>query len=105
MPICLPSTARPRAAIDRLVFLDESGVTTDLIRRDGRSPRGARLIDHALFGQWQTHTILVALRLAGLTAPVVFDGPLDNATFRAYVDHVFVPTLRPGRHRRPRQPA
>ena len=86
----------PTEAVDRFVFLDESGVTTDLIRRYGRSPRGHRLIDHAPFGHWQTHTILAALRVDGLTAPAVFDGPLDNVTFRAYVEQVLVPTLRPG---------
>jgi transposase len=80
----------------RWVFLDESGVTTDLIRRYGRSPRGQRLIDHAPFGHWQTHTILAALRVEGLTAPAVFDGPLDNPSFLAYVQQVLVPTLRPG---------
>jgi len=88
--------AMPIADIDRYVFLDESGVTTDLIRRYGRSLRGHRLIDHAPFGHWQTHTILAALRVEGLTAPAVFDGPLDNATFQAYVEQVLVPTLRPG---------
>jgi hypothetical protein len=35
------------------VFLDECGVTTDLIRRYGRSPRGTRLRDHAPFGHWK----------------------------------------------------
>ena len=78
------------------VFLDESGVTTDLLRRYGRSPRGQRVIDHAPFGHWQTHTILAALRIDGLTAPAVFDGPLDHDTFLAYVGQVLVPTLRPG---------
>jgi transposase len=80
----------------RWVFLDESGVTTDLIRRYGRSLRGQRLIDHAPFGRWQTHTILAALRVTGLTAPAVFNGPLDNPSFLAYIDQVLVPTLRPG---------
>lgn len=78
------------------VFLDESGVTTDLIRRYGRSPRGQRLIDHAPFGHWQTHTILAALRLDGLTAPAVFNGPLDNPSFLAYVEQILIPTLRAG---------
>lgn len=87
--------AMPTEDVGRFVFLDESGVTTDLIRRYGRSPRGHRLIDHAPFGRWQTHTILAALRVDGLTAPAVFDGPLDHATFLAYVEQVLVPTLRP----------
>jgi transposase len=78
------------------VFVDESGVSTDLLRRYGRSPRGARLRDHTPCGHWQTHTVIAALRVEGLGAPAVFDGPLDNPTFLAYVEQVLVPTLRPG---------
>jgi transposase len=78
------------------VFLDECGVTTDLLRRYGRSPGGTRLRDHTPCSHWQTHTVVAALRVDGLTAPAVFDGPIDTATFLAYVEQVLVPTLRPG---------
>ena len=78
------------------VFIDECGVTTDLLRRYGRSPRGVRLRDHTPCGHWQTHTVVAALRPTGLTAPAVFDGPIDSASFRAYVEQVLVPTLQPG---------
>jgi transposase len=78
------------------VFVDESGVTTDLLRRYGRGPRGVRLRDFAPCGHWQTQTVVAALRGDGLHAPAVFDGPLDNAAFLAYVEQVLVPTLRPG---------
>jgi transposase len=40
--------------------------------------------------------VIAALRPQGLTAPAVFDGPIDEASFRAYVEQVLVPTLRPG---------
>lgn len=75
-------------------FLDESGVTTDLLRRYGRSPRGQRLIDHAPCGRWETCTILAALRMEGLTTPAVFAGPIDHASLLAYVEPVLAPTLR-----------
>jgi transposase len=78
------------------VFLDECGVTTDLLRRYGRSPRGTRLHDHTPCSHWQTHTVVAGLRLEGVTAPAVFDGPIDTATFHAYVEQVLVPTLRRG---------
>jgi transposase len=78
------------------VFVDECGVTTDLLRRYGRSPRGARLHDHTPCSHWQTHTVIAALRADALTAPAVFDGPIDSACFRAYVEQVLAPTLRPG---------
>ena len=78
------------------VFVDESGVTTDLLRRYARSLRGTRVSDHTPCGHWETHTVVAALRPTELTATAVFDGPIDNATFRAYVEQVLVPTLRPG---------
>ena len=78
------------------VFLDVCGVTTDLLRRYGRSPGGTRLRDHTPCSHWQTHTVVATLRLDGLTAPAVFDGPIDSASFRAYVEQVLVPTLRAG---------
>ena len=55
-----------------------------------------RLRDHTPCGHWETHTIVAALRPSGLTAPAVFDGPIDNDSFRAYVEQVLVPTLRRG---------
>jgi transposase len=82
--------------VRQYVFLDECGVATDLLRRYGRSPRGTRLQDHTPCSHWETHTVIAALRIDGLTAPAVFDGPIDTTTFRAYVDQVLVPTLRPG---------
>ncbi len=78
------------------VSLDECGVSTDLLRRYGRSPRGTRLHDHTPCGHWKTHTVIAGLRLQGLTAPAVFDGPIDNPSFLAYIDQVLVPTLCPG---------
>ena len=80
----------------RYVFLDECGVTTDLLRHYGRSPRGARLRDHTPYKHWETHTLVMGLRLHGLTAPAVFNGPIDNPSFLAYVEQVLVPTLQPG---------
>jgi transposase len=82
--------------VRQYIFLDECGVTTDLLRRYGRSPRGTRLHDHTPCSHWQTHTVVAGLHLDGLMAPAVFDGPIDSSTFRAYVEQVLVPALRPG---------
>jgi transposase len=82
--------------VRQYIFLDECGVTTDLLRRYGRSRRGDRLHDHTPCSHWQAHTVIAALRLDGLGAPAVFDGPIDSASFLAYVEQVLVPTLRPG---------
>lgn len=80
----------------RYVFLDECGVTTDLLRRYGRSLRGARLHDHTPCSHWTTSTVIAALRVDAVTAAGVFDGPIDSDSFEAYIEQVLVPTLRPG---------
>lgn len=79
-----------------LVFLDETGVTTNLLRRYGRAARGVRVYDDAPFERWETSTFLAALRVTGLTAPGVFDGALDGPSFLAYVEQILVPTLCSG---------
>src|SRR5258708_7895816 len=82
--------------VGQYVFPDECGVTTDLLRRSGRSPIGTRLRDHTPCSHWETHTVVTALRHDGLGAPAVFNGPIDNPTFFAYVEQVLVPTLHAG---------
>jgi hypothetical protein len=62
----------------------------------GRSPRGARLVDRVPHGRWRTLTFLAALRCDRLTAPCVFDGPINGSSFQAYVAQFLVPTLKPG---------
>ena len=76
--------------------LSRWGVATNLLRRYGRGPRGQRVADHAPQGRWESSTFIAALRVTGLTAPGVLDGPMDGASFLAYVEQILVPTLQPG---------
>jgi transposase len=87
---------QPLRHVPQYLFLEECGVTTDLRRRYGRSLSGTRRRDHTPCSHWETHTVVAALRRDGLTAPAVFNGPIDNPTFLAYVEQVLVPTLRVG---------
>jgi transposase len=80
----------------RLVFIDETAVTTKMVRLYGRSPRGVELIGRAPFGKWQTITFVAALRHNKMTAPMVIDGAMNAETFLAYVQQCLVPTLRRG---------
>jgi len=81
---------------ERLVFIDETGASTKMARRHGRAPRGQRLRSSVPHGHWKTTTVVGALRLSGMTAPMVLDGPMNGAWFLAYVEQVLVPTLNPG---------
>ena len=80
----------------RFVFLDETGITTKMTRLYGRSPRGERLVGAVPHGHWRMTTFLAGLRQSGVVAPLVLDGAMTGAAFRAYVEQALAPTLRPG---------
>ena len=80
----------------RLVFLDETAVTTKMTRLYGRAPIGQRLVAKVPHGHWKTLTLVAALRVDGMTAPYVVDGAMDGTSFRAYVEQVLAPTLARG---------
>ena len=67
-----------------------------MTRTHGRSLVGTRLVAKAPHGHWRTLTFIAALRRDRITAPCVFDGPINGACFRAYVEQILVPTLTPG---------
>ncbi len=69
---------------------------TNLVRRSGRAPRGQRLVAALPHGHWMTTTLVAALRHDEITAPCVFDGPMNGASFLTYVEQFLVPTLRNG---------
>jgi transposase len=67
-----------------------------MARRVGRCPRGTRLVAAVPHGHWKTSTFVAGLQTRGLTAPLVIDGAMNGAVFRAYVEQVLAPTLAPG---------
>jgi transposase len=89
---------RRQPALDpaHLVFIDETWATTNMTRRRGRTARGLRLLAPVPHGHWKVTTLVAGLRCTGISAPCVFDGAINGARFRAYVEQVLAPTLRPG---------
>lgn len=78
------------------MFIDETGLSTKMARLRGRSLRGERCRAAIPHDHWKTTTFTGALRLSGMTAPLVLDGAMNAVAFRAYVEQVLVPTLSPG---------
>jgi len=79
----------------RLVFVDETGVTTAMTPAYGRAPRGER-VEASEPASWESVTVIAAMGMGGVRAPLAFTGSVDAATFQAYVEQVLVPALRPG---------
>ena len=80
----------------RLVFLDEAGANTDMVRAYGWSFKGERLSGAKPAGRWSATTVISAIRREGPGALMIFEGATDATLFRTYVQEVLAPTLRPG---------
>ena len=78
------------------IFLDETGATTNMVRRYGWGPKGERLVDAAPHGHWRTTTFVAGLRSTGIIAPLVLDGPMTGEAFCAYVEPFLAPSLSRG---------
>ena len=80
----------------RLIFIDETGTATNMVRRHGRSPRGLRVKGYAPNGHWKTTTFVAGLTQSGIIAPLVVDAPMNRAIFTQYVRQFLAPELKPG---------
>jgi transposase len=77
----------------RLVFIDETWASTNMARKRGRARKGERLRVGIPYGHWKTTTFVAGLRVTGMIAPMVLDGPINGD---AFVEQILVPQLAPG---------
>jgi transposase len=82
--------------LDRLVFLDEFGATTDMARRRARGPRGERVVCKTPRGHWKVLSTIAAMTVNGVLGYGAFDGATDTETFLAFLREGLVPHLLPG---------
>lgn len=78
------------------MFIDETWTATNMARSHGRCRKGERLRMGFPHGHRKTTTLVAGLRMTGMIAPMVLDGPINGEWFEAYVAKVLVPELRPG---------
>jgi len=107
-PMCSRATSSRRGAsastrgfegfldTTRLVFIDETSITTNMTRVRGRCLRGERLVNHVPLGEWKTITFIAGLRHNKMTAPMVIDGAMNGPAFLGYIEKCLGPTLRRG---------
>jgi transposase len=72
---------------------DEPGASTKMARLRGRARKGERCRAAIPHGHWKTTTFTAGLRLSGLAAPMLLDGPMNGDAFLAYVEQVLAPEL------------
>ena len=81
---------------ERLIYLDESGVSTQMTRLYARCVGGRRVHETTPDGRWKILTILGAISTRGMIATMTVEAATDREIFLAYLDHVLCPQLRPG---------
>lgn len=81
---------------EKLIYLDESGVTTSMTRLYGRCVGGRRIHEATPGGHWKILTILSAMSTRGMIATMTIEEPTDADIFLAYVEQVLGPALQPG---------
>ena len=77
----------------RLVVIDETATSTNMVRLRGRCPRGEWLIASVPHGHWKTITFVAGLRHDGIVAPFVIDGAMNGPIFLAYIEQCLAPIL------------
>lgn len=87
---------QPRLDPNKLIFIDETGTSTNMTRLRGRFPRGKRLVAKVPHGHWKMTTFVAGLRQDGMTAPFVVDAPINGEIFLTYLEQCLVPVLSPG---------
>ena len=80
----------------RVLFLDETGAVTNLVRSHGRSLEGSRCLAYAPNGHWKVMTAVAAIRLSGMAPAATMACPMDGALFQTYLREALVPTLAAG---------
>ena len=85
-----------RIDLSRLVCIDETWTKTNMAPIRGWGVKGERLRAFVPHGHWKTLTFIAALRHDAITAPCVFDGPINGISFLSYVEQFLVPTLKQG---------
>ena len=80
----------------RLWFIDEFGIHLALSRFRARAPRGKRAIVVEPFRTGSNISVIGAITLAGVQAPMMIEGPIDGQVLELYVEHILAPLLRPG---------
>ena len=78
------------------MFIDETWTATNMTRSHGRCSRGERLRMGYPHGHRKTTTLVAGLRMTGMVAPMVLDGPINGDWFEAYVRKILVPDLGRG---------
>jgi len=87
---------QPALDPERLIFLDETAIMTNMGRTHGRCIQGMRLVEPIPHGHRMTSTFVAGLRTCGITAPYVVSGAMNGPMFLAYIEQMLAPTIVAG---------
>ena len=92
---------QPEMPLEKLVFIDETGINTGMTRLYGRASSDQRVVDYTPDIRFERTTVLSPIRACGEMVPLIFEGAPDGELFGEYVAQCLAPTLKPGDRRSP----
>jgi transposase len=79
-----------------LVFVDETGTTTSMVRTRGWGQKGKKLLAKAPHGHWMTSTFVAGLRHDAILAPQLIPCPMTGQIFQQWLEECLIPEMAPG---------
>lgn len=86
----------PTMDVNRLIFVDETGINLGMARGYARALVGQRAEGHKPFNPGEHLSVVGALEISGVTAAMILEGAIDGVTFTGFLEQAVVPTLREG---------
>ncbi|MFO1434794.1 MAG: IS630 family transposase [Candidatus Competibacteraceae bacterium] len=87
---------RANMPVEKLIIIDESGITIGRVRTDGRAPIGTRVEGDKPYNTDSNISLVRALELSGITAIMMVAGAVDGVACETFLEKMLAPTLRPG---------
>ena len=82
--------------MEDLIFLDEFGINLAMTRTHARAPLGERVKVTEPFHHGGNISVISAMGLHGVCAPMTIAGAVNSEVFELYAEHLLAPCLRPG---------
>jgi DDE superfamily endonuclease len=83
-----------------IVFVDETGTTTSMVRTRGWGQKGKKLLAKAPRGHWMTSTFVAGLQHDAILAlqliPCPMTGKIFGKIFQQWLEECLIPEMAPG---------
>ena len=82
--------------LEKLVYIDESGIDTFISREYGRGTRGERVLGEKSGRRFARESFVAGLKNKKTIAPFCYNGTMDSELFNYWLVNFLIPAVSPG---------